>query len=76
MQADYIHSKGLIFKYLNPLNIVVTQGFLQVDPWVKLHITETAIMQLLDLPKPLSVMQNMVNSNRFFMAPEIIQSDN
>lgn len=76
MQVQHMHSKGLVYKYLNPLNIVVTEGFLQMDPYVRVHITDIAIMQLLDVPEPIDVLKSISGTNQLFVAPEIILSNN
>lgn len=56
--------------------MVVSKGFFTNQGVIKVHLSDIAIMQLLDVPNPLCIDANICGSNRIYLAPEIISSRN
>ena len=64
----------MVYKYLSPWNIIVTEGLHVMENDVKLRIADAAIMQLLDLTGTFSV-KKICGIDRCFIAPEILLKD-
>ena len=61
----------MVYKYLCPKNVIVTQGLSVGDSAIKLHISYIAMMQLIDVPEHLTIHNKMCGLNRLYMAPEV-----
>ena len=70
---SYLHSKGIILKYLTPQNIIALQGF-DPDQAIKLKLVDLPILQLIDVIYP-KLHKKIFGVDRMFMAPEIIQGN-
>ena len=64
----------MVYKYLSPKNLIVTEGLHVMENDVKLRIADAAIMQLLDLTGTFS-MKKICGIDRCFIAPEILLKD-
>ena len=64
----------MVYKYLSPWNVIVTEGLHVMENDVKLRIADAAIMQLLDLTGTFSV-KKICGIDRCFIAPEILLKD-
>ena len=49
IQLKELHSQNLVYKYLTPHQIIVTEGLAMFDPSIKLQIINIAAMQLAGL---------------------------
>ena len=64
----------MVYKYLAPSHIVVTEGLSMQDEIIKLRITDVAIMQFLDLTDNFNV-NKICCVDRCFLAPELLLSN-
>ena len=71
-QLNQIHQHKLVYKYLTPLSIIVTGGYLALQETIRVQITDFAIVQLLDFPKPFNIENGISEVNRVFLAPELM----
>ena len=71
-QLANLHHHHLVFKYLTPKSVIVTQGLHIDETEIKLRISHIAIMQLIDVPEHLSLEDKMCGVNRVYLAPEIL----
>ena len=49
----------------------MTGGFLALQETIKVQITDIAIVQLLDFPKPFNIDNGISEVNRMYLAPEM-----
>ena len=75
VQLDHLHQHDLVYKYLAPQHIVVTQGVSVLDPAIELHISNIAIMQMLDIAKK-NQKYKISGLNNVFFAPELKSGGN
>ena len=73
-QLAHLHSLGMVYKYLAPSNIIVTEGLQVIDENVRLRISDVAVMQLLDLTDKFSV-KKISCIDRCYLAPELLLND-
>ena len=64
----------MVYKYLTPSNVIVTEGMHVMENDVTLRITDVAIAQLLDLTGSFNV-KKICGIDRCFLAPELLLSD-
>ena len=65
----------MIYRYLTPASVIVTEGNHVIDNDIKVRITDVAIVQLLEFSGSFSV-KKIGGIDRSFLAPEIILSTN
>ena len=65
---------GLVYKYLSPSNVIVTEGLHVMENVVTLRISDVAILQLLDLTGNFNV-KKICGIDRCFLAPELLLKD-
>ena len=61
----------MVYKYLTPSNVIVTEGMHVMENDVTLRITDVAIAQLLDLTGSFNV-KKICGIDRCFLAPELL----
>ena len=64
----------MVYKYLAPWNIIVTEGLHVMEDEVSLRIADVAIMQFLDLTTSFNV-KKICGIDRCFLAPELLLND-
>ena len=64
----------MVYKYLTPSNVIVTEGMHVMENDVTLRIADVAIAQLLDLTGSFNV-KKICGIDRCFLAPELLLKD-
>lgn len=65
-----MHQVDIVYKFLSPKHINITQGFLKEDP-ILLELADVAILQLVDIIDNVSLDDKICGLNSIFFAPEI-----
>ena len=74
-QLANLHQHNLVYKYLSPKSLIITQGLSVSDSAIKLQISYIAMMQLIDVPEHLTLQIKMCGLKRLYMAPEVKDSN-
>ena len=72
-QLSYLHSQGIVLKYLAPHNIIAKKGFNDGEE-IELRIVDLAAIQMIDITDS-NLPSKMLGLDSIFMAPEVAYNE-
>ena len=70
---SYLHSRGIVLKYLTPWNIIAKKGFNDGEE-IELRIVDLAAIQMIDITDS-NLPSKILGLENLFMAPEVAYNE-